>query len=461
MVCSVQGRRRRTSTMAISHPSPADGPPRRVVLVDFDWRDADLVPELLRQPTITIGLVAGEGPDDPGVRLAELCGVPHTIELSDLTREIFDLALIGENSGRRSQLERVLAALGTPVETARGWLAPKTVPADYDAAASLRDDDSFYSGASAATRAREALDDLLPDFPSEHGNIVDARDVPAADDHDTLIPEAEMDPGLPGPEDRDGLERTLQHWTTSTDARAAEIHMRRDGEDGQVSRSGPEDRMLDALVNLAIELGRPHVMNQLEGPERGKAWAAWPFRTTIRTGCVAAAAIDPVTGRAHWEHLVDDLRSSWDLEDRETIARLEQGGKPYTGTPRGRLDIALQRNRDEGLRYEAHRLSFPATQSTVEEIAADLTSKVRDSDFVHPLGSGALLLLCSGPPAGYALIRRRLLAAWEDAWRESGGVAPAPPFTDERIELLDSLDADRFHAIVLEWITTAGDGAVS
>src|SRR5262245_8336387 len=78
---------------------------RRIVLVDFDWEDADLIPQLLQKPGISVRLVAGSRSEDAGVRLAELCGLPRTIDLADLTREIFDLALVSERSPRRTQIE--------------------------------------------------------------------------------------------------------------------------------------------------------------------------------------------------------------------------------------------------------------------------------------------------------------------------------------------------------------------
>ncbi|MBP8136994.1 MAG: hypothetical protein KAY61_02220 [Candidatus Eisenbacteria bacterium] len=96
--------------------------PRRVVLIDFDWQDADLLPELLKRPGISVRLVAGERVHDPGVRVAELCGLPRTLDLADLTREIFDLAIVGERSSRRTQLESLLLALGTPCQTPQEFM---------------------------------------------------------------------------------------------------------------------------------------------------------------------------------------------------------------------------------------------------------------------------------------------------------------------------------------------------
>ena len=101
--------------MATVNPVSREGAVRRVVLIDLDWRDADLLPELLRHPELSVRLVLGPSADDPGVRVAELCGVPRTLEIADLTREIFDLALVGESSPRRSQFSTLFAALGTRV----------------------------------------------------------------------------------------------------------------------------------------------------------------------------------------------------------------------------------------------------------------------------------------------------------------------------------------------------------
>ncbi len=54
--------------------------------------------------------------------LSMLCGLPRTFDLADLTREIFDLALVGERSSRRTQLESLLLALSTPCQTPQEFL---------------------------------------------------------------------------------------------------------------------------------------------------------------------------------------------------------------------------------------------------------------------------------------------------------------------------------------------------
>src|SRR5262245_48997392 len=100
-----------------------NGADRRLLLVDFDWQDADLMPELLQHPGVSVRLVAGAQYDDAGIRLAELCGLPRTVDLADLTREIFDLALVSERSPRRTQIEGLLLALGTPSLTPQLFMA--------------------------------------------------------------------------------------------------------------------------------------------------------------------------------------------------------------------------------------------------------------------------------------------------------------------------------------------------
>src|SRR2546426_1374306 len=102
--------------------TPPDGSPRRLVLIDFDWHDADLLLGLLREPGLSIRLVAGNGPEDPGVRIAVLCGLARTLELADLTREIFDVALVGEHSRRREPLDRLLRLLGTDVASPQAFV---------------------------------------------------------------------------------------------------------------------------------------------------------------------------------------------------------------------------------------------------------------------------------------------------------------------------------------------------
>src|SRR5205814_10371882 len=95
--------RRRTPPMATLPHETAAPIERRLLLIDFDWQDADLIPDLFQRPGVSVRLVAGDGPQDPGVRIAELCGLPRTVDLAALPREVFALAPAGERSPPRPQ----------------------------------------------------------------------------------------------------------------------------------------------------------------------------------------------------------------------------------------------------------------------------------------------------------------------------------------------------------------------
>jgi len=155
--------------MATLSPDPAVPSVRRLLLIDLDWRDADWLPELFRSPGVSVRLVAGEGPQDPGVRLAEMCDLPRTVDLADLTREIFDLAIVGERSSRRTQLESLLVALGTPCMTPeeylRGPAATDTSLPGVDAPLALHAAAMEQSLAGSAASGLEAIvENALPDL---------------------------------------------------------------------------------------------------------------------------------------------------------------------------------------------------------------------------------------------------------------------------------------------------------
>jgi hypothetical protein len=89
--------------------------PRRMALVDLGWDDADAILRGMGREDLEVRLVLGTGLDEPGVRVARLLGVPHSTDLVDLTRELFDVAVIGASSPRRAALERLIGSLGTEI----------------------------------------------------------------------------------------------------------------------------------------------------------------------------------------------------------------------------------------------------------------------------------------------------------------------------------------------------------
>src|SRR5947207_4744974 len=98
----------RTVMMTTLASAVTEGTRRRMVLIDFDWQDADLLPRLMQRPGVSVRLVAGERTEDAGLRMAEVCGLPRTLDLADLTREIFDMALVSDRSVRRARVQSLL-----------------------------------------------------------------------------------------------------------------------------------------------------------------------------------------------------------------------------------------------------------------------------------------------------------------------------------------------------------------
>ena len=335
--------------------------PRRVVLIDFDWQDADLMSELLKRPTVSVRLVAGVRTQDPGVRVAEMCGLPRTLDLADLTREIFDLALISERSSRRTQLESLLFALGTPCQTPQEFLngnghAP-TRP-DIEAPLSLHAAalEQSLGGADFTAIVQQTLNELDTATPFEPRAFVPPPR--------PRIVVATLD-DFPSREAREHLEMAIKGLVLHTGAGTAELHAG-DGEQLQlVAQVGPEDKLLRGLIDLAVELGTPQVVTRETEPGKGRTWGAWPFRTAQRRGVLAAGAIDTKSGWSSWQNMVDELRTTWDEEDREKTS----AAFPFTPVRapgwlerevfRSRIELSLERNRHDRLRFELHRLDFP------------------------------------------------------------------------------------------------------
>jgi hypothetical protein len=419
---------------------PPTGPEatRRVVLVDFDWQDADLMPALLKQPGLSVGLVAGARDDEAGVRVAELCGVPRSIELADLTREIFDLALVSERSARRPQVERLLSALGTPVASPQTFLDHA---ATNGHGAHANGNGSGPDASAHVDPLSQLLAQAIPDLSTDAG-----PPAPHAAAEDPALPVA------PGPDDITGLERALERWVAETGAIAAELHAGDASHLRRVCRVGRGDPLLEMMVRLALEHDAPQVVSRLDGAPRGQAWGAWPFRSRGRRAVLAASGIDPVAGRAHWEGKAQELRVAWEASRSTPFAPIRQAWIDLEEF-RARLEPVVEHNRTEGQRWTLHRLTFAGPLECVEMLCRELPRHLRDSDQICLPTLTDVLLLTPGSPGGYVHIRRRLTALWEKCWEESGQRAPAPPIADERIELLGPEDADTFRAVANRWLT--------
>lgn len=433
--------------------APAPEPRRRLVLVDFDWQDADLVPDLLKQPGVSIRLVAGSNDDDAGMRLAELCGLPRTTDLADLTREIFDLALLSERSPRRSQVEDLLRALGTPCVTPQSfaWSEPAENPVAQEPDAPPPRNEA-EDGLATGPDLDAVLEQVLPDLAEAPAAPGPAPAVETA--------KAESPPeGLPTLEDPNGLEALLQQLVTSTGTATAELRVGNAESLQRVVGIGPADLLLDGLVDLARRTGASQVVGDLTGAREGKAWGAWPFRTARYHGVVAAGGIVPGTGWTTWQQRVDELRDGWGRQDRERI------GVTFPLVPNSktgwleaeefsmRLELARERNRRDGLKFVLHRLDFPGSAPAVDRLAKDLPGRLRDTDSIcRPTSRCMLLLLAAGGRDRFPSLRRRVTQSWQKAWLE-GNDRPIPAITEKRVDLTQATDADRFMAQAATWLT--------
>jgi hypothetical protein len=431
-------------------------PPRRVVLVDFDWRDADLLPELLARPGLAVRLVAGESLDDAGVKMAELCELPRTTDLADLTREIFDLAVLSERSSRRTQVEGLLLALGTPCVSPDGLLrgpdlAQASVPAvEAPLAVHAVALESALSGADFDALIEHILPDVTPDAPTA------PQPVAPAPHGDVRLTSLE---GFPSLEDRQGLERALTDLVASTGAQGAELRAARSGDVDLVTRVGGEDPLLAGLIGLALDQNTAQVVSRLSGPEEGKAWGAWPFRTTRSRGVVAAAAIDPASGWTAWQQLVDDLRVSWDERDREQAAPafplVPDGGHGWLDAQgfRSALSLAVERNQRDGLPFAVHRFLLADRPVALDALCERLPSQLRDTDRLCRPAPQVLLLLTACTRDAFEPVRRRITTLWEAVWRQSGGPAPAPDLEESRTAVTGPADAERFLRTAEGWLS--------
>ena len=430
---------------------------RRIVLVDFDWEDADLIPELLQRPGISVRLVAGSRSDDAGVRLAELCGLPRTIDLADLTREIFDLALVSERSPRRTQIEGLLLALGTPSLTpqsffSNGHPAGETTPAveaplELHAAAL----ETALGGEEFDRLVEQALPDISDDAPTAP-SLVTPRAEPRF-----VIPSMEE---FPSCEDRQGLEAALRGLMENTGAERAELVVR-GPEDSEIRvELGPEDALLRGLMELAQAHGTSQVVLSIAGSPEGTAWGAWPFRTAQHRGVVAAGGIRPEHWEV-WERTIEELRTTWDQRDR---AKTGPAFPTVPATQAGwfdrdefmqRVEMALACHRREGLRFAIHRLAFPVANEAVNRFSERLPGHLRDADSLCRVDAQRVLLLTSTPTERFPYLHGRITALWNEAWVAAGQERPVPGVAEERCEMSRPEDAAAFLARAREWLIPA------
>ena len=402
---------RRNAMTPLDRPG---GSPRRIVLIDFDWQDADHLPSLLRMPGVAIRLVAGTSTEDAGVRIASLCGLPRSVELADLTREIFDVALVSERSPRLEQLDRLLRALGTPIESPQQFLR---------------------NGHHEERRERcnDPATDAAPDVETfaTSGWLPEGL-APSAAGTEAM---GERIVVLPPPEDPLGLERCLANWVAETSASSASIHHAAGEGLTRLCRFGPEDPLLESLVALAFRLDTPHVMRREDGAQRGRLWAAWPFHTEHRRAVVAVAGADGAMARAVWESAVQSLCVAWSVAEHGEVAETPRLTLFEPAAFTHRLQMAVDRHHAEGFRFALYRLSFTGPEDALTALLAELPERLRGTDCVCRPAPDELLLLCAGSTRAYQQVRRRIEFLWRQACGSLGDAAGASLIHDERIEL--------------------------
>ena len=432
---------------------PADT--RRLVLVDFDWENADLMPELIHKPGISVRLVAGERDEDPGVQLADLCGLPRTLDLADLTREIFDLALISGRSRRRTHVEGLLQAMGTPSQTPQDFVAEaEAVPGcTLDMETALRLHAALLDAALGGDGADPPAVPTIADGALEAATAV-AAPQPAEAEPGTVV---EVVPSLG---DADALRTLFEDLMTRTGATSAELHV--GGAEGLrpcLELGGPNP-ILGGLVQLAQSEERPQVLSRVTEESDGETWGAWPFRTAEHRGVVAAAGINPRRWRT-WERAVHEMRAAWDERDRNKVGPafpMVPAARAGWVAPREfqqRLELAVDRHRRDGLRFALHRIDLPMSTTAASVFAERLPEQLRDTDSICRPSAQRALMLTATPTARFRYLRGRLLFLWQEAWLAAGNERPIPGLVEERCEMTREEDASRFLAQGRSWLTSS------
>ena len=117
-----------------------------------------------------------------------------------------------------------------------------------------------------------------------------------------------------------------------------------------------------------------------------------------------------------------------------------------------RLELALERNRIDGMRFALHRLTFPRKPEAVDRLAGALPEQLRDTDCICRPSPEHVLVLTAGSRDHFPHLRRRILSHWQEAWTALGFERPIPGITDERIEMTNAQDAESFLARAGEWM---------
>ncbi len=412
---------------------PHGAEPRRVALIDFSWSDLDVVPDLLHTPGVSVSLVAGVSEHDAGVRFARMCGLRPSTDLEDLAREIVDVALIGDASPRRDALARLLQALGTRIESPAAFAARATGRVD-PAGGSDPESLAASGGVAEAPGEWEALFDGI-DVSTPSASTPDPGSPPLAGAMPVPVPDPaaaatrQAPPQWPGPDDVFELERALDGWVAGSDAASAALHRVLGGRCERLARIGPEDPLLDLLVERVRATAAPQLVVSGAGDASGRAWGAWPVHGGATRGVLAAGRFVPRTG-SEWETVARDLARAW--RDDPAVPALLAPARFQR-----RLDAALERERVDGFRFSLYRIVFEdGADGAVETTLETLAARLRAADAVCRTAAGEALLLCGGAANAFERVHERLRALWSGGWHAEHATPGAP-----RVEAVSADDA--------------------
>ena len=298
-----------------------------------------------------------------------------------------------------------------------------------DASARQRAPRTFVERDGLLEPPRDDADAAIPDAAGDVG----FRDAPGPSGEATLEGEP---PALPGPDDFHALERAVGAWALETGALSAALHRLEGGITARLCRVGPEDPLLDALVELAGREDAPQVVTADQGRAQGRGIGAWLFRAGTIRGVLAAAAFDPATGAGVWASAARALSVAWSHPSGEpSRARARLLGREAFGE---RVVAAIER-RTTGVRCELHRLAFAGAGMPLEPMLDAVAARMRASDALCLVAPRELLVLCGGAGCFGALFAR-IVAHWQDAWSRAGREGSPPEPTDELLALEDAAD---------------------
>ncbi len=373
-------------------PQPA---PRRIALIDLGERESDLLPALLERAECTIELAVAERAEEPWLRTLADRGVPWTTDLAEITRHVFDEALVGAASPRRDRVETLMRAIG-----ARMMLA----------------------------------DDLVPRTPSAGS------------------PGLKLIPGTggaasttPTPDDPAAIENWLADLTAETEASGARL-VRAGSRRRVVAHVGQADPMLETLSSLALQLAQPQIVSRLDGAEHGRISGSWPITTPFFAGALAASGLSSDAARERWEQAALDLERACGRRP----GHCEPGRTDWLSPSEflSRVRLAIGEGGEE--RHSLHRLQFEGPPSAIEIFCRGIHSRLRDSDILCRPAPDQVLLLCGGTPAEFIHVRRRLADLWDETCRASG-LPPTMLMSDERIEMSSPTGAALMFAAATGW----------